>query len=152
MTDPVTIKKIAAANADKPEGVLVIGSPMYGSTPSPEEICANFPSDERCKNIDQYKGETVMIGYDYWAGDTMLVQALIPKDVTYQPTLLRSTTALLKLRIKGDAPAYFEGILPDGGKADGKCEFVGFYNTGYVCPGLNYDYRDVKGTGLKDTR
>jgi hypothetical protein len=153
-TKPAAIKKISAAYADKPEGVMVIGFPPNSGARSAtaQEICAEFPGDARCKNIDQYKGETIWLGENNSiTAEQALVQVLIPKDVVYTAGLFFKT-ALIQARIKGDAPAYFEAVIPEGWKDAGTCDLVGIYNRGVVCPSLNYDYRDVKGYGFKDTR
>jgi hypothetical protein len=46
----------------------------------------------------------------------------------------------------------FEAVIPEGRKDSGTCEHIGIYNRGFICPTLNYDYRDLKGAEFNDNR
>ena len=131
-----------AGNGDE---IILVGQPSGLSNDTSKAICTEFPKDERCKNIGNYKGVSL------WISETAVpfapiktVPVLVPKNVEFP------RASLLKVRIKGDAPAYFEEIAAIGlDKPD--CYRVGLYGRGsggpggVICPKYNYDYRNVLG-------
>lgn len=139
------VSEITKANTSA-EGVMVIGVPLTVGRASAESICGAFPYDERCKNIHLYKGDTIQLA------ETSTLIGLAVKEV---PVLVPASVdyprrSLLKVRIKGDAPAYFEGIAAIGlGSED--CYRTGMFGRGttgpggVICPKYNYDYRNVHG-------
>lgn len=139
------ILEITQANTST-EGVMVIGAPLTIGRASAESICAAFQHDERCKSIHLYKGDTIQL-----AETSALiglgvreVPVLVPTDVEYP------RRSLLKVRIKGNAPAYFEEVAAIGlGSED--CYRTGMFGRGttgpggVICPKYGYDYRNVPG-------
>lgn len=125
--------------------IVLVGQPSGLSDDISQSICAQFQNDERCKHIGDYKGVSL------WVSESAVpfapiktVPVLVPKGINFP------RASLLKVRVKGNAPAYFEEVAAIGlDKPD--CYRLGLYGRGsggpggVVCPKHNYDYRTVPG-------
>ncbi len=113
---------------------------IKGGTKSVASICEAFANtnDERCKNQDDFQAINVLVV------DFRLVPkapyglvAFVPKSVGEIPH-----TGIVKLRLDGFRPAYFEGLVAPYHNADKECYYSNSAaHSGVVCPKHNWDYR-----------
>lgn len=120
---------------------VVMGLPVTAGKASAEEICSNYPADERCRDIASYKGDTIQVRDTGFAVDD--IHILVRKDVEYP------RRSIVRVRVKGNAPGYFEGVAAVG-LSDPDCYRDGLLGRGttgtggVICPKYGYDYRNVK--------
>jgi len=125
-------KQIKAGNG------IVFGS--KAGTKSVSDICEAFASanDERCKNQKDYFAiGVVVVDFRLAPKAPYLVIALVPKSVGDIPH-----TGIVKVRLDGFRPAYFEGLVASYHNADKECYYSNSAaHSGVVCPKHNWDYR-----------
>lgn len=125
-------KQIKAGNG------IVFGMKAGGKLVS--DICDAFASanDERCKNPSDYRAINVLVvDFRLVPKAPHGVVALVPKTAGEIPH-----TGIVKLRLDGFRPAYFEGLVAASHNADKDCYYSNSAaHSGVVCPKHNWDYR-----------
>ncbi len=109
-------------------------------TKSASDICSAFAStnDERCKNPSDYQAINVLVvDFRLVPKAPYGVVALVPKTVGNIPH-----TGIVKIRLNGFRPAYFEGLVAPSHNADKECYYSNSAaHSGVACPKHNWDYR-----------
>lgn len=130
-----TIARMAPAGEQ-----VLMGMPVTIGSISTKEICSRFQNDERCKDIDAYKGDIIQVRDTGFAVDD--IHILVRKDVNYP------RRSIVRIRVKGNAPGYFEGVAAEG-LSTPDCYRMGGLGRGttgpggVICPKYGYDYRNV---------
>lgn len=113
---------------------------IKAGTKSVSAICDAFVSanDDRCKHPADYTAINVLIvDYRLTPKAPHGVVALVPNSIGDIPH-----TGIVKLRLDGFRPAYFEGLVAPYHNVDKECYYSNSAShSGVVCPKYNWDYR-----------
>lgn len=110
-----------------------------GQSKSVAKICAEFATahDERCTHPDDFNGYMFGIkSHSTMPGAPLIGAVLVPKS---EPEL--HLLDIVKLRLDGFRPAYFEMLAARRGDDD--CKFITNWPgaSGVTCPKYNWDFR-----------
>lgn len=134
-----TESKIKAGN-----GIAFGMIPPFGSKRPVESVCEKFAAanDERCVRQSEFNAYTLVITNPHLSPVSTpdIVDVLVPKSIRG----LKGED-IIKVRLDGLRPAYFELIAAEKGEKDCYYGISGSTWAGVICPKYSWDYRkDLK--------